>query len=102
MATHGELVNGANIETHVCFLPLKLPVQEDYITLTEVVTEDTARGETMTEATAHMETVTETATNVETGRATVKREVNLADHAKLTIISNIFIYHMQIFAHPTS
>ena len=88
MAIHGELINGANIETHDCFLPLKLPVQVDYITLTEVVTEDTTLGETMTEATAHMETVTEAAANVKTGSATVKTKVNLADHAKVTIISD--------------
>ena len=60
----------------------------DYIALTEAVTRDTALGETMTEAAAHMETVTETSTNVETGRTTVKTKVNLAVHAKLTIISD--------------
>ena len=88
MATHGELVNCANIETHDCFLPLKLPVQVDYITLTEAVTEDTALRETMTEAAAHMETVTEAAANGKTGSAAVKIKVNMADHAKVIIISD--------------
>ena len=68
MATQGELVNGPNIETHDSFQPLKFPVQVDFISL--------------------IEAVTETAANMKTSGATVNAEVNLAVHAKMTITSN--------------
>ena len=98
MATQGELVNGPNIETHDSFRPLKFPVQVEFISLTEAVTESTAHMETvnktaanvktMTEKAAHMERMTETAANMKTSGATVNAEVNLAVHAKMTITSN--------------